>query len=107
MVSLSPQAAARSARPARRPVRPDRQGLGVLGVGLLLTLVALPMAGASFALLLASPLLLLAGFAIAVTAWLRRLPWDGHGVTRWDLAGLLVLLGFAAALLSDPVRSLP
>jgi len=107
MVSLDTHDATLSSRRARAPIRPDRQDFGVLGAILTLTVPVLPMVGASFALLLMSPVLLLAGLSVALSAWRRHAPWNSRGVTRWDVAGLLMLLGFTAALLSDPVRSLP
>jgi hypothetical protein len=74
------------------------------------TVLALPVMSAvmppALALPTASLLLLLAGFAVAACAH-----WTGHAAEAErlgpeDVAGALVLLGFAAALLSDAETAL-
>lgn len=38
----------------------------------------------------------------AIWAWTSGARWESNAVTRWDVAGALAFIGFAAALLSEP-----
>jgi hypothetical protein len=49
-----------------------------------------------------SALLISAGMGAAAIAWLTSVPRDGARWTLWEAAGLLVFLGFAAAIVTDP-----
>ena len=52
------------------------------------------------------PAISFAAFAMAaiavLAAWLRHAPRQGVSVTLWDVAGALVLIGCAAAMLTQP-----
>ena len=52
-------------------------------------------------LIMLGSLLVAVGFGSAIVALLRREPRDAPHISLWDQAGILVFLGFAAALLSD------
>jgi hypothetical protein len=45
---------------------------------------------------------LAAGFLVSAVAWLRRVPRRPDHVSAWDFAGALLLVGFAATILSQP-----
>ncbi len=48
-----------------------------------------------------SVILLIPGFGIALVSYIQREPREVAVLTHWDQAGILVFLGFAAALLSE------
>lgn len=64
-------------------------------------LALLKLIGFGAMLLAAGGLLVAAGFSIAAIAWITRSPREDEHVTSWDVAGALVFLGFAAALIAD------
>ncbi len=59
--------------------------------------VALP-AASLFSLTLA--------LAVAIYAWRARVNYRAQGLTFWDLAGMLALVGFGAGAMSDPAAAL-
>ncbi|HZA02075.1 MAG TPA: hypothetical protein VE665_07325 [Hyphomicrobiaceae bacterium] len=53
-----------------------------------------------------SVLFVVTGFAIAAALWLAGVPLGGVRDGRWEIAGALVLVGFAAAILTDGEQAL-
>lgn len=76
----------------------------------LAALLATAASLSALALAIPAPLLLpalsafavTAAFAVAGYAWLRSVRQDQARLTAWDVAGGLVFIGFAAAMLSNP-----
>lgn len=79
--------------------------LGVTAVATVLVLLQLPWALAMPAL---SIVLVMGGFTLAVGAWLSglRIVEQGESVGSYEVAGALVFLGFAAALMTDTEQAL-
>ena len=75
--------------------------LVIAGAVLLASFCPLPL----FMIML-SVLLLIPGFGIALISYLRNEPREVAVLTHWDQAGILVFLGFAVALLSEPAEFL-
>lgn len=77
------------------------------GVALAMALVAALLAPSPVRLIVLSVLLLAVGFGSALVAYLRGDQHDAHRFTLWDQAGLLVFVGFAAAILADDTSWVP
>lgn len=60
------------------------------------------LAPKAVALPAASLVSLLLAAACAIYAWRARVDYRSHGLTFWDLAGMLALIGFGAGALSEP-----
>lgn len=77
---------------------------GILAIPLILLLafaprpLILPLFGMA-ALVLAA--------GTACLAWLQAVDWHAGHLTKWDIAGALAFIGFAAVLLSEPEIVLP
>jgi len=72
--------------------------------GFVVVLVA-RMAAPPIVMLVTSLALLVAAASLALGAWMRGAKREeAHYVSAWDWAGLLILLGFAAALVSDSME---
>lgn len=103
MASLTRQMdAALELRSAKALLPQGRKAFGFAGALAFLSIVSMPLLGASAALQLLSPVLILAGLGIACFAWLRSKTWGDDAVTAWDFGGLAMLLGFVAALVGEP-----
>jgi hypothetical protein len=81
------------------PHGPELALAGAAGITAAAVVVAAWKLPAALILPVASLVLLLAGFALALACWHRHTP--GRHLSYRDVAGILVFFGFAAALLSD------
>jgi len=97
---------------SRRPISDASPRLGpVLGwsgvvVALACALLYLSPPPAGLVLPALSVLLLAGGFGLAAGTWLRLLPQRLGGARSYDIAGALVFLGFAAALVGDSAQTI-
>lgn len=64
------------------------------------------LAPKAIALPAASLVSLTLAFAIAIYAWRAGVNYRAQGLTFWDLAGMLALVGFGAGAMSDPAAAL-
>ena len=87
--------------------RSERHSEVLTGVTLAMTGFAAVLAPAPVRLIVLSVLLLAAGFGSAIVAYLRGDQHDAVRFTLWDQAGLLVFVGFAAAILADDTSWVP
>jgi hypothetical protein len=71
-----------------------------------LAILAARLAAPPIVFLLTSLVLLTAAAGIALGAWMHGSQRDAQGVSAWDVAGLLMLLGFAAGIAGDPMEML-
>jgi len=74
----------------------DRRSFGTFSLTILLSIALLSFAVEPLVMAALGATLMLAGVTLAGIAWLRKTP-VGDNVGSWDIAGLLVFLGFAAA----------
>ena len=93
-------------RPKRKK-RSERYFEVLTGTTLAIALIAAFLAPAPVRLIVLSIILLAAGFGSAIVAYLRGDQHDAHRFTLWDQAGLLVFIGFAAAILADDTSWVP
>ena len=75
--------------------------LVVVAFGGMLAMFGLALAGHGNLLPMAAGMLAAAGLSIAAIAWITGASRKEHMTTSWDVAGLLVLLGCAAAIIAD------
>lgn len=64
------------------------------------------LAPKAVALPAASLVSLALALAVAIFAWRARVNYRAQGLTFWDLAGMLALIGFGAGAMSDPAAAL-
>lgn len=103
MASLTREMNAALALQSARTLLPaGRRLFGLAGTAAFLAIVAMPLVGASAVLQMLSPFLILGGLGTAAFAWVRHKSWADDAVTAWDVGGLLMLLGFVAALVGEP-----
>lgn len=69
--------------------------------GGIVALMAVAASGYGALLTVAAGLMLAAGFAIAAIAWVTNADQHEAKTTSWDVAGVLVLLACAAAIIAD------
>lgn len=100
----------RGFEPARRnPLEPAdaRARLRILFIlGALPAAAIALLAPKAIALPAASFVSILLAIAVAVYAWRSRVNYRSQGLTFWDLAGMLALIGFGAGALSEPASAL-
>jgi len=89
---------------ARWDARTRLRVLFILGV-LPAAAIAL-LAPKAIALPAASLISLLLAATFAVYAWRARVNYRAAGLTFWDLAGMLALIGFGAGAMSEPAAAL-
>jgi hypothetical protein len=83
---------------ATRPA--NRSLLAAAAIGGLLSVVLLEVTGYDRLLPMLAALLVAAGFSIATVAWISGAKRSQTEITSWDLAGVLVLLGFATTIIN-------
>lgn len=64
------------------------------------------LAPKTIALPTASLVSLVLAAALAIYAWRARVNYRAKGLTFWDLAGMLALVGFGAGAMSEPAAAL-
>lgn len=98
--------------PARRKytasdVRDSRTRLRVLFIlGALPAAAIALLAPKTIALPAASLVSILLAAAVALYAYRARVNYRSQGLTFWDLAGMLALIGFGAGAMSEPLAAL-
>lgn len=98
--SESTTAHATGMKSSTRDERPLLGAFGLIGAVLMLlaSMWTSPMTVVGF-----SCLLLVSGFGFAAFAWLKGMAQHEHRASAWDVAGLLVLAGFAGLIGANTV----
>ncbi len=88
-------------------VRDPRTRLKILFIIAVIPAAAVALvAPKSVALPLVSLISLVLAMTCALYAWRSRLNYRAQGLTFWDLAGMLALVGFGAGAVSEPAAAL-
>ena len=85
----------------RRPKRTSLPVKFATGVIIVLSVLGACLFPSPLRLIMLGNILVTLGFGSAIIALMRREPRDVPHMSLWDQAGILVFIGFAAALLSD------
>jgi len=86
------------------PRRSSREGFAIFALSSFVAVLVAQLATSPLLMLTLSVVLVCAAARVAAIAWARGLPHNPERACAWDAAGLLALLGIAAALTGNPLE---